>query len=78
MQYNFFIFLVIENILAFFLQSLGENRFVESSKLLPFKIKSINPIQKYPCIIESYACILETFVIIFLFPINLLISFGIC
>ena len=45
----------------------------------PESIKSINPIQKYPNIIESYACILKIFVVIdkerF---INSLISFGIC
>ena len=27
------------------------------NKLLPFNMKSINPIQKYPHIIESDACI---------------------
>ena len=30
-------------------------------KFLPFNIKSINPIQKYPYIIESNACILYEF-----------------
>ena len=30
---------------------------------------------KYPHITESYACILEIFLIIFLFPMNFLISF---
>ena len=45
-------------ILSFFLYSLGEKKFVQSSKSLPFSIKSINPLQKYQHIIESYACIL--------------------
>ena len=60
-QYNFFILLVIENILVLFHHSFqysfGENKFIESSKLLSFKIKSINSIQKYPHI-ELCACIL--------------------
>ena len=33
---------------------------------------------KYPHIIESYACILNILALIFLLPINLLISLGIC
>ena len=47
-------------------------------------INLINPIQKYPHIIELYACILEIFVIMFLLLlllillINALISVGIC
>ena len=45
-------------ILSFFLYSLGENKFAFSNKLLPFNMKSINPIQKYQYIIEFYACIL--------------------
>ena len=68
----------IENILVLFvifLYSLGENRFVYSNKLLP--LKSVNPIQKCPHIIESYAFILQMFPVIFLFPKNFPISFGI-
>ena len=38
----------------------------------------MNLIQKYPHIIESFACILNMFVFMSLFPINLLISLGIC
>ena len=34
--------------------------------------------QKYPHIIELYACVLKTFIVIFLLPINFLISFVIC
>ena len=41
-------------------------------------MKSVNPIQKYSHIIKSYACILIIFVIIILFPMNFLTSFGIC
>ena len=65
-------------ILAFFLYSLGQNKFVYSNKRLPFNMKPINPIQKYPHIIESYACTLQIFVVIFFFPMNFVTSFGIC
>ena len=57
----------------------GEKRFVNSVKVFPASIKSINPIQKYPHIIESYACILKIFVVIDKErSINALISLGIC
>ena len=49
---------VIEDIPAFFVCWLGENNFVLSNKILPFSIKSINPVQKDPHIVESFACIL--------------------
>ena len=62
----------------FFLYLFPENKLLSSNRLWHFNIKSINPIQKYLHIIESYACILKTFVVIFLLPINLLISFGMC
>ena len=62
----------------FLLKLFGEKGFVNSVKVFPASIKSINPIQKYPHIIESYACILKIFVFMFLLPINVLISFGIC
>ena len=38
----------------------------------------MNPIQKYPQIIELSACIINMFVFVFLCPINLLISLGTC
>ena len=41
-----------------------KKKFVKSVKVIPASIKSINPTQKYPHIIESYACILNIFVII--------------
>ena len=63
---------------SFFLKLFDEKRFVNSVKVFPLSIKSINPIQKYPHIIESYACILKIFVLMFLLLINALISFGIC
>ena len=53
-----------------------EKRFVNSVKICHASIKSINPIQKYPQIIESYAFILKIFFVKFLFLINALISFG--
>ena len=65
-------------ILSLFSYSLGENKLIYSNKLLLFNIKSINPVKKYPHITESYACILKIFVVIFLLPMNFLISFGIC
>ena len=50
----------------------GEKRFVNSVKVFPLNIKSINPIKKYPHITESYACTLKLkmFVLMFLFLIN--------
>ena len=57
---------------------IGEKRFVNSVKVFAASIKWINPVQKYPQIIESYACILKIFALIFLLSINYLISFGIC
>ena len=60
------------------MKSFGEKRLVKSVKLLPLNIKLINPIQRYPHIIESYACILKKFAIMFSLLINFLISFGIC
>ena len=59
-----------------------EKRFVYSVKVFPLSIKQINPIQKYPHIIQSYACILKIFNIMFLlcevWLINALISLGMC
>ena len=48
--------------ILFFSYSLRENKLVWSKKLFPCIIKSINPIQKYPCINEW---------IIFLYSINI-------
>ena len=63
---------------SFFLKLFGEKRFVNSVKVFPTSIRLINPVQKYPNIIESYACILKIFVVIDTErPINALISFGI-
>ena len=44
---------------SFFLKLFGENISLKSVKLLPLSIKSINPTQRYPNIIESYSCILK-------------------
>ena len=63
---------------SFFLKLFGKKRFVNSVKLFPASIKSINPIQMYPQIIESNACILKIFVFMFLLLINALNSFEIC
>ena len=75
-----------KNVLSFFLKLFGEKRFVFSVKVFLEIIKSINPIQKYPHIIESYACILKIFLVMILLCeaedeerlINTLISLGIC
>ena len=67
---------MVLNYVIIFLKSFDEKRLV---KLLPLRMKSINPIQKYPHITESYACRLKMFpMIIFLLLINLLMSFGMC
>ena len=72
-------FLVIENILVLFSNSsLGENELVEFNKIQHFSIKSFNPIQNYSNIVESITYILWIFVVVFLLPINFLVSFGIC
>ena len=57
----------------------GEKIFVNSVEVFPASIKSVNPIQKYPHIIESYALILKMFVAIDKeLLINVFISLGIC
>ena len=62
---------------SIFLKLFGEKRFVNSVKVFPARIKSINPIQIYPHIIEWDACILKIFVM-FLLLINAIISLGTC
>ena len=47
-------------------------------RLLPLWIKSINPMRRYPHIIESQACIRKMFVMIFLLLKNLSISPRMC
>ena len=69
--YTYALFIKYLKIISpFFSKLLGEKRFVNSVKVFPLKIKSINPIQKYPYITESYACILKMFVLMFLFLTN--------
>ena len=63
---------------SFFSKLFGEKRLVYSANVFPLNIKSINPMEKYQHITESYACILKMFVLILLFLINALISFGTC
>ena len=43
---------------------------------LPASIKSTNPMQKYPHIIEMFSCTGKILAFMFLFPINSLISSG--
>ena len=52
---------------SFFLKLFSKKRLVNSLKVFSASIKSINPIQKYPHVIESHACILKIFVFTFLF-----------
>ena len=48
---------------------MGKN-LVKTSKVLPAKIKSLTPMQKYPHIIELFDCILNVFIFMFLCPTN--------
>ena len=50
--------------------------FVKSVSFLPASIKSMNPMQKYPYIIEVLACTQKMLPIMFLFLIKFLISSG--
>ena len=43
---------------------------------MPASIKSINPVQEYPQLIEPYAYVLKIFTTTIDLSINLLISFG--
>ena len=52
------------------LKLFGEKGLIKSVNVFPANIKSINPLQKYPHIIESYACILNIFAFIVLLPIT--------
>ena len=63
--------------LSFFLKSYGEKKFVYSVNFLPADIKSINPMQKYPHIIELFSCNRKMLAFIFLFQKNSLITSGI-
>ena len=49
---------------------------VKSVSFLPAIIKSMNPMQKYPHIIELFACTPKILAFMFLFPINYLIFWG--
>ena len=51
---------------------------VKSFNFVPANIKLMNPIQTYPHITELFACTRKIWAIMFLFPMNLLISSGTC
>ena len=51
---------------------------VKSVSFLPASTKSMNPMQKYPHIIELFDYTRNMLAIMFLFPINYLISLGTC
>ena len=53
-------------------------KIVKSVNFLPANIKSINPIQRYPHIIESFSCTRKMFAFMFLIPMNSLIPLGTC
>ena len=55
-----------------------ENILVKPVSFLPVNIKSRNPMQKHPHITELFACTRKKLAIMFLFPINYLISSGTC
>ena len=77
--YTYALFIKYFKIIPSFLSKLfGEKRLVYSVNVFPLNIKSINPMEKYQRITESYACILKMFVLMLLFLINALISFGTC
>ena len=52
--------------------------FIKSVSFLPASIKSMNPMQKYPHIIELFACTRKMLAIMFLFLKNSLMSSGTC
>ena len=54
------------------------NRLVKSTKVLPANIKSMNPMQKYPHIIELFGCPRKMLALMLVFPIKSLISSGTC
>ena len=66
----------IKIISSLFFKSLGANRLVKSVKVLPVSIKTKNPTQKHPHIIESYACILKMFAKAIDISINVSMFFG--
>ena len=49
---------------------------VKSVNFLPASIKSMNPMQKYPHIIELFVCTRKMLAIMFLLPTSFLISSG--
>ena len=48
---------IIKNHLSFFLELSDESKFLKSVRALPLSIKLMNPVDKYPHIIEFSACI---------------------
>ena len=71
-------FKISKNYFILFLKIITRKQTSESIKLLTANIKPMNPIQKYSHIFDLSACILNMFVLMFLCPINLLISVGMC
>ena len=69
---------IIKNYFIIFLEIIRRKQASKINQTFPAKMKSMNPIRKYPNIIELPACILNMFVFVFLCPINLLISLGTC
>ena len=70
-----------QNSFELYHQSFDEKNQLNSFKAFPASIKSINPIHPINTISEHYWIICfysKIFVFMFLLPINVLISFGIC
>ena len=72
--FSFKLLKIFEHYFIFLLKLFGENKLLKSVKPLLFNMKSINPKQRCPFIIEKYACNLYMFVVISLLPVNLLTS----
>ena len=60
----------------FFQNHKQKKKLVKSVNFLFASIKSMNPMQKYPQVIELLACTLKILAFMFLFPTNYLISPG--
>ena len=74
--YFVFIFEITQNSIVILLKLIWENRLVKSVKFLLPSIKSMNPMQKYPHILELLACTRKMLAIMFLFLTNSLIYSG--
>ena len=82
MELTLFIFKITQNYIVIFCKIIKRKQTSKinqnfACKVLPANIKPMNPMQKYPHIIELFDCILNMFVFM-LCLINLSISLGTC